>query len=74
MSIHPAFKARGLSNEAAQAARDNEVKDLRREIHELACRVTEMEKVRALVTALIEKDANTKRYVEWLKEKYGIGK
>jgi hypothetical protein len=74
MSIHPAFKAKGISREVAAAALYNRVVELEHQVHALTARLAEVDSLRTLVNALIQKDDNTGKYVEFLREKYGIGK
>ncbi|MGB6250503.1 MAG: hypothetical protein WBF54_15410 [Terriglobales bacterium] len=68
-SIHSAFRAKGVSREAAQAARDNRIVELERQVKALDALRTDVSELKAIIQGIADRDTNSGVYVQWLRER-----
>lgn len=69
MSTHPAFVAKGVSRDAANARRDNRIIELEHAVHALDSLRSEVASLKEIIQGIADLNKNTGQYVEWLRER-----
>ncbi len=69
MSTHPAFVAKGVSRDAANARRDNRIIELEHAVHALDSLRSEVAELREVIKGIADMNKNSGQYVAWLLER-----